>query len=384
MKSRRFRMAAALVAAILLYMTPAEALEVSARSALLLDGDTGQILWEKNARERSLIASTTKIMTALVALEHLDLDTVVEVPPEAVGIEGSSMYLTAGERLTVRDLLYGMRLRSGNDAAAALAVTVSGSQEKFAAEMNRKAEELGLRDIHFANPHGLDSEENYATAESLGRLAVAAMKNPAFREIVSTKQYTGAGRTLSNHNKLLWQYPDCTGMKTGYTRQAGRTLVSSAERDGQRLVCVTLNDGDDWRDHAALLDFGFSQFPRKVLVAGGQRFGRVPVNGSLLHDLPVAARTELAWPVKGSDEVRVEIGELPEQAVAPIRAGEIAGEVRLLVNGKEAARTYLVWGGSAGQDVLEKTARKTPLDLLRALTGRETAAAMGPVRLPIG
>ena len=185
-------MTAALVAAILVYLTPVNALEVSARSAVVLDGDSGAVLWEKNAGEKSLIASTTKIMTALVTLERTDPDEVVTVPQEAAGIEGSSVYLRAGETLTVRDLLYGMMLQSGNDAATALAVYVSGSEDAFAAEMNRKAQELGLKEIHFANPHGLDSEENYATAYSLGKLAAAAMKNPVSNgtDLVRAADYT--------------------------------------------------------------------------------------------------------------------------------------------------------------------------------------------------
>ena len=386
---KRIIMVLGLVCALLVPSCPlclaAEVPSVSAASAVLLDADSGRILYAKDANTPRAIASTTKLMTALVASEYLtDLQQEITIQKEWTGVEGTSLYLEPGEKLTAETLLYGLLLHSGNDAAVALAGYCAGDAETFVDWMNQRAADLGMTGTRFTDPNGLGGEDHYATALDMARLGIACLNDPTVSRIVATRTIRIGGRSFTNHNKLLWQYPGCTGMKTGYTRQAGRTLVSSAERDGQRLVCVTLNDGDDWRDHAALLDFGFSQFPRKVLVAGGQRFGRVPVTGSLLHDLPVAARTELAWPVKGSDEVRMEVGELPEQAVAPIRAGEIAGEVRLLVNGKEAARTYLVWGGSAGQDVLEKTARKTPLDLLRALTGRETAAAMGPVRLPIG
>ena len=208
-------------------------------------------------------------MTALVTLERTDPDEVVTVPQEAAGIEGSSVYLRAGETLTVRDLLYGMMLQSGNDAAAALAVYVSGSEDAFAAEMNRKARELGLKEIHFANPHGLDSEENYATAYSLGKLAAAAMKNPEFRKIVSSKSYSGAGRTFQNHNKLLWSYSGAMGVKTGYTRKAGRILVGCAERNGRRLISVTISDPQDWNDHSRMLDYGFSQYESRNLVNPG-------------------------------------------------------------------------------------------------------------------
>lgn len=363
----------------------AEVPSVSAASAVLLDADSGRILYAKDANTPRAIASTTKLMTALVAAEYLpDLQQEVTIKKEWTGIEGTSLYLEPGEKLTAETLLYGLLLQSGNDAAVALAGYCAGDVETFVKWMNQRAADLGMTGTHFTDPNGLGGEDHYATALDMARLGAASLDNPTVSRIVSTRTIHIGGRSFTNHNKLLWQYPDCTGMKTGYTRQAGRTLVSSAEREGQRLVCVTLNDGDDWRDHAALLDYGFSRFPRKVLVTGGQRFGRVPVTGSLLHDLPVVARTELAWPIKESDEVRVEASELPQQARAPTRAGEIAGEVCLVVNGKEAARTYLVWGGSAGQDVLEKTARRSPLALLRSLTGRETAATLGPVRIPIG
>ena len=227
-----------------------------------------------------------------------------------------------------------------------------------------------MNGTHFTDPNGLGGAEHYATALDMARLGAACLDDPVVSKIVATRSIHIGGRSFTNHNKLLWQYPDCTGMKTGYTRQAGRTLVSSAERNGQRLVCVTLNDGDDWRDHAALLDYGFSRFPRQTLVKKGQVFRRVPVSGSLLRDLPVVARDAIAWPLKETDQVRLELSGLPDRAEAAVRQGEIAGEARLLVNGRPAARTYLVWGGSAGRDVLEPAAGRSPLDLLRALAGR--------------
>ncbi len=182
----------------------------------------------------------------------------VTVPDAAVGLEGSSMYLKNGETLTRRDLLYGMMLHSGNDAALTLAISVSGGEAAFVRQMNLRARALGLTQTHFANPHGLDSGENYSTALDLAHLAQAALQNAQFRLAVSTKSITCAGRTLTNHNKLLWRYDGCIGVKTGYTRHAGRILVSAAERDGRMLIAVTISDPDDWRDHAALLDYGFA------------------------------------------------------------------------------------------------------------------------------
>ena len=232
--------------------------QVSAKSAALLDGMTGECLYEKNGDQRALIASTTKIMTGLLVCEAGDLDRTVTVPETAAGTEGSSMYLKSGETLTRRELLYGMMLHSGNDAALTLAISVSGSEAAFVRQMNRRACALNLTQTHFANPHGLDSGENYSTALDLARLAQAALQNEQFRAVVSTKTITCAGRTLTNHNKLLWRYDGCIGVKTGYTRHAGRILVSAAERGGRMLIAVTISDPDDWRDHVSLLDYGFA------------------------------------------------------------------------------------------------------------------------------
>ena len=232
--------------------------QVSAKSAALLDGMTGECLCEKNGDQRALIASTTKIMTGLLVCEAGDLDRTVTVPETAAGTEGSSMYLKSGETLTRRELLYGMMLHSGNDAALTLAISISGSEAAFVRQMNRRACALNLTQTHFANPHGLDSGENYSTALDLARLAQAALQNEQFRAVVSTKTITCAGRTLTNHNKLLWRYDGCIGVKTGYTRHAGRILVSAAERGGRMLIAVTISDPDDWRDHVSLLDYGFA------------------------------------------------------------------------------------------------------------------------------
>ena len=214
--------------------------QVSAACAALIDGRTGQTLYEKNADRRALIASTTKIMTGLLVCEAGEADRRVTVPAAAVGLEGSSMYLKRGETLTRQDLLYGMMLHSGNDAALTLAISVSGSEQAFVRQMNLRAQALGLRQTHFANPHGLDSGENYSSARDLAALTQAALQNQQFRTVVGTKTITCAGRTLTNHNKLLWRYDGCIGVKTGYTRHAGRILVSAAERGESQLIAVRL------------------------------------------------------------------------------------------------------------------------------------------------
>ena len=335
-------MAASFAAAILVFLMPARALEVSAQSAVVLDGHTGQVLWEKNADQRSLIASTTKIMTALVVLERAKLDDLVTVPPEAQGVEGSSMYLRAGETLTVRDLLHGLMLASGNDAAVALAVQLSGSVEAFAEEMNRKAAALGIPDIHFANPHGLDSPENYATARSLGLLAAEAMKNPDFRAIVSTKTYTAGDRVLTNHNKLLWSYPGAVGVKTGYTKSAGRLLVGSAERDGRRLISVTVNAPGDWEDHRRMLDYGFSQYQMKTLVQQGQQIGTIPVLFGETDSRPLYAARTVEYPVLESETPHFRL--LTRPYLTDIQAEETAGTLQIYLGDRLVEQIPVIAG----------------------------------------
>ncbi len=246
-------------AALLFGIVPCSAAQpgISAVSAILMDGETGEVLYEKNPDRQMLIASTTKIMTALVALEHDSLYKRIDVK-ETHMTEGSSMYLKVGEQVTVEELLYGLLLCSGNDAALALAEACSGSVDDFVAEMNDKALALGMEHTSFANPNGLDDEAHYSTARDMARLAVCAAKNPGLMRIASTRQATVGGRTMTNHNRLLRDVDGCIGLKTGYTKAAGRTLVSCAVRQGRLLVAVTLNDGNDWQDHAALYDYGFA------------------------------------------------------------------------------------------------------------------------------
>ena len=261
MWARRLR--ALLRLCLLLCIVPAvaEAVEVSATAAVLLDADTGQLLYEKNGDEQMLIASTTKIMTALVALERAKLTDTITVTASHM-VEGSSMYLKPGETVTVEELLYGLMLCSGNDAALALA-DCCGGLDAFVQAMNEKAAALGMKDTSFANPNGLDDENHYSTARDMAVLAAYAAEDPTFRRICSTKTATVGGRSMTNHNKLLRQIEGCIGMKTGYTKAAGRTLVSCAERQGRRLVAVTLCDGNDWADHKTLYEMGFAAYETK-------------------------------------------------------------------------------------------------------------------------
>lgn len=256
--NRRKQVAAVLCIALLCHGLTAQpqAVQTSASAAILIEANSGRVLYEQNADQKMLIASTTKIMTALVAIEECTLDDVVEVT-QAHMTEGSSMYLKPGETVTVEELLYGLMLCSGNDAALALA-DCCGGLEEFVQAMNDKAAELGMQDTSFANPNGLDDENHYSTARDMAVLAAYAAQNPTFRRICSTRTATVGSRTMTNHNKLLSQVEGCIGMKTGYTKAAGRTLVSCAQRDGCRLVAVTLCDGNDWADHKSLYEMGFA------------------------------------------------------------------------------------------------------------------------------
>ena len=258
------------------------AIDLSAQSAILYDCINGNVIYQKNAEERSLIASTTKIMTALVAAEIYDIEQSVEILPEWCGVEGSSMYLSAGETLTVKDLLYGLMLMSGNDAAQALASIYSGDSTDFVEKMNDKASMLGLSDTKFSNPSGLDEDDHYSSAADLAKLAQYALKNDIIAEICATKQTEAAGRFMSNHNKILFTVPGAIGVKTGYTDQAGRCLVSAVERNGRMLIAVTLDAPDDWNDHEKLYDMGFFDMRvRDIVKAGLVGYANIAGNGQV-------------------------------------------------------------------------------------------------------
>lgn len=236
------RLTVFLLAVLLLTQPVRASAELPAADAMiLLHGPSGRVLAGKNADARLPMASTTKIMTALLALECCAMDEEVEIRPEWTRVEGSSMYLRGGDICTVGDLIHGLMLSSGNDAALALADICAGDMESFVALMNRRAAELGLTNTHFMNPHGLPAEGHYSSAADMARLMAAAMENETFRAVTASRTYQWGEHSYRNHNKLLWRCEGCTGGKTGYTRAAGRCLVSSCRRDGMELVCVTLN-----------------------------------------------------------------------------------------------------------------------------------------------
>lgn len=332
-------------------------ISTSAGSAVLLDasGKTVRTLWEQNADKRRGPASTTKIMTALIAAERMPLSAKITVTKEAVGVEGSSVYLTEGEVFTLEELLCCTLLESANDAAVAVAIAVGGSIENFAALMNVKCEELGLVDTHFTNPHGLDDDEHYTTARELGIIAAAALENEALRKIFSTYKMTvaapdGGVRLLINHNRLLRSIEGCIGVKTGYTKSNGRCLVSAAERYGLRLIAVTLDDGNDWHDHTLMLEAGFEAYesvelceytnitlPEIDVTNGEQSRVRTAVTDSVFVTLPKSG---------AKIECKIDsISSLP----APLSRGQGVGEVIFTCGGKEIARVSLVTAYAAAK-----------------------------------
>ena len=338
--------AALILAAVLFFEIPAKA--ISAEKAIVVDRVGNTVVFEKNADDRSLIASTTKIMTALLICENCNVLDRVRIPGEAVGVEGSSLYLMEGEVLTVQDLLYGLMLRSGNDAAVALAVYAAGSVEDFARWMNQKALELGMTESHFENPHGLDGKAHYSTARDMAILSLEAMKNPIFQKTVSAKQVRCGDRYLKNHNKLLWRYSGCDGIKTGYTKAAGRILVSSAFRDGRRMVAVTINDPDDWNTHETLLNRGFGRVKKTLLIHRGQRLQYLTVIGGQAQTVPIYSEMDFSFPV-AEGERAVTLLPGPGFVYAPIAEGGQAGETLVLISGTVVGRIPVYFGRTIEQ-----------------------------------
>lgn len=337
--------AAALLAASLVFPCGA----VSAKSAILLDGVSGRVLYEKQADTQSLIASTTKIMTALVVCEQVNVLDRVRIPEQAVGIEGSSMYLKSGEVLTVQDLLYGLMLHSGNDAAVALAIYCGGTVEGFAELMNDKAYRLGMHDTHFVNPNGLDAPGHYSTARDMAVLAAYAMENPIFAQIVSTKAVKIGERYLRNHNKLLWLLEGADGVKTGFTKAAGRILVSSCTRQGRRLIAVTMNDRNDWNDHQNLIETGFANYSQRQILQEGDRVGTVKILSGQAECVELIANADFSYALASDEEVEILLPE-PGFAYAPVVQGQSAGEAHICLNGKSIGVIPLVYGKTVEQE----------------------------------
>lgn len=305
-----------------------------------MDVASGRVLYAKNAHQKRAPASLTKVMTALVALEQGGLNAVVTVSDRAARAGGSSLWLEPGESLTLRDLVYGLLLRSGNDAAEAIAEHVAGTVDDFVLLMNRRAAALGALDTHFRNPHGLPDLGHLTTAADLAVIARAAMLRPDFREIVATRQrvipWEGRpwDRMLSNENRFLSLYPGADGVKTGWTREAGRCLIASASRDGWRLVAVLLDATQMWSDACELLDWGFGAFEPAVVFPAGARVARARVAGAAERwvALKVEERVEVAV-LPGEVERLAAVPDVPPAVRSPLAEGEPVGSLRLLIDG---------------------------------------------------
>ncbi|MBT9173401.1 MAG: D-alanyl-D-alanine carboxypeptidase DacB [Syntrophomonadaceae bacterium] len=364
------RIVLVIILALLLFL-PASAAHslapprLTARSALLLDQATGRILYSKNAHEKLPMASTTKIMTAILALESGRMSETVSVSEHAVSIGGSSVYLEPGEKKTLEELVWGLLLRSGNDAAVAIAEHLSGSTEEFAVEMTRRAAQLGARQTKFSNPHGLHQEEHYTTAYDLALLAAHAMSLPKFREIAAAREKKiswhdrPAGRLLRNQNKLLVMYEGAEGIKTGWTTPAGRCFAGATSRKGWRLVGVVLNAPQMWEDMIKLFDFGYQYYRWQTVIQAGQHLKSAAVVRGVRDRVTLVAGSEAGMPLKEDESAYLRFQfNVREPLKAPLRTGGKAGELQIFF-GKTMVRSIPLL---AGEDV----ARKGPGHFLRS------------------
>ena len=322
---------------------------VSAESAVLIDLESQAVLFEHNISKRLGMASTTKIMTALIAAERAELSALVQIPDEAIGVEGSSIYLARGEALTMEELLLALLLQSANDAATAIAIAVAGSIEAFADIMNERVSEMGLQNTHFTNPHGLYDDEHYTTAYDLAIISAHALKNETIAKIFSTYKATlpisseCQKRVLVNHNKLLKLYRGAIGVKTGFTKKTGRCLVSAAERDGLTLIAVTLNAPDDWRDHMSMLDFGFANFESVTIAEPGAFSYSLPATGGERESVTLTNATSLKMTLpKERGAVHYSVETLHRFEFAPIFKGDELGRVYCSYDDRFFAESVLV------------------------------------------
>ena len=362
----------AIVLAFWFLMSPifCGAVSTSAKAAILINADTLEVIYSQNAEEKLPMASTTKIMAGLLLCEYGNFDTEITVTAEMVAVEGSSMGLLAGDTVTLHDLLYGLMLSSGNDAANVIAYHLGGTVDGFVKQMNQKAKEIGLENTNFVTPSGLDADEHYTTAYDLAKLAAYALKNEDFAAAVSSKSATlnygnpPYRRTLTNHNKLLKLYDDAIGVKTGYTKKSGRCLVSAAERDGMKIIAVTLCDPDDWDDHIALLDYGFSAL-KKVEISPEEETYTVPVISGVKDEIKIEIKPYSAYFLDDADlEARV---NLPKFVYAPLKKGEKIGTVTYIKGGKVVAKSDILASEDIAVAVTESNVKSKITENIRSI-----------------
>lgn len=329
----------------------AEPLQLSAKAAVLIDAFTGRVILDKAASIRHYPASITKIMTLIIALERGNPNDIVTVGEKVPGTEGSSIYLEAGQRITLKDLLYGMMLQSGNDATMAVAEHLSGNMENFVKLMNEKAAALGCKNTRFANPNGLPNEQHYSTAIDMARITAFGYRFQMFEKIVSTQQYIifnnvrNEYQELYNENKMLWRYDGCDGVKTGYTDSAGHTLVVGAKRNGIQLIAVVMDADEKWTDTAKMLDYGFELLTPKLLYSRGTDFGRVRLKNGESISVAAALSSDVVFPALKAGEKSGEITyrtDLPIYKDAPIVKGQQLGNLLIYFDGKQITSIPLV------------------------------------------
>ena len=330
-----------------------DAVDSSARAAVLIERNTGMVLLRHNENEPLPMASTTKVMTALMALERGRLDDVVTVGRNAYGVPGTSIYLSMGEQITLRDLLYGLMLASGNDAAVAIAEHIGGDVDTFCRMATERAAELGCESTVFVNPNGLPVSGHHTTAYDLALIAREAMSHETFREIVSTRRASipwegrGYNRILNNNNRLLSDYEGATGIKTGYTKAAGRCLVFGARRDGLEVIGVVLNCGDWFNEARRLMDLGFERYEQFTALGAGETVRVLPVKDGTQETVYICAGGDLTAPVPRG-EIPVLEYDMPDELQAGMRMGDEVGEARILLDGRTLSSVPLVLSESLG------------------------------------
>ncbi|MBR3955165.1 MAG: D-alanyl-D-alanine carboxypeptidase [Clostridia bacterium] len=370
MKSKLVCICVLLIVFNMVFSADAASLQVSAKSAVLICADTGQIIYEHNAQEKLSMASTTKIMTALLAIENLSPQAEISIGNEVLNVDGTSLGLKPGDRIRVYDLLVGLMLSSGNDAANAVAVAVSGSMGAFADLMNRRAVQIGMQGTSFVTPSGLDDENHYSTAYDMALLTREALQNEVFADIVSKYTATihiGSKKIwLKNHNRLLQSYNGLIGVKTGFTKKSGRCLVTAAERDGVRLIAVTLKAPDDWNDHRALLDYGFSEVKRFSVCEYMPQY-YVDVVGGKSNSVACVPAAEMVYSaLQPLTELQLQVTTVPF-VYAPVQKGDILGKITCFYNGIKISEVPLCATDDVEFNALviqEKTNRQHWLQLL--------------------
>ena len=341
---------------------------MTATSAVVIEAKTGHIIYQRDAHRKMFPASTTKMMTLITALEYGNLDEIVTVSNNASGAEGSTLWLEVGEKIPLGDLLSGMMMISGNDAAIAIAEHVDGSVPKFAAHMTKRAKELGAKGTNFTNANGLPDENHYTTAYDLAILAAYGYSLDHFEEIVSTKEKIfpwvhDPAHLLRNENQMLWLYQGGNGVKTGYTDAAGRCLISASNRNGVQLIAVVLDSVYMWNDSIALLDYGFSKVENSTLIRSNETVDNVPIISGRKHTMPVKTTDEIVMPVFKDDNEAYKINyDIPSFLRAPIKKGDTVGKVRVLCDGQEVAETNVV----ATSDVEQKSFFKMILNAIQS------------------